>query len=104
MTNNNHPDNTDDNYIAEIEEGVMEASDPATNKTRAKNYNRLSFISQKYDIDGDGVLDAAELASKLQLLVSLHNVSFSRPTSTSSHYDTTFVFLTSNERMDSAQS
>jgi hypothetical protein len=81
MTNNNSAENTimtndytmtDENYIAEIEEGVMEAIDPTDSKgptnTLSKGRNRLSFVSQKYDVDGDGVLDAAELASRLHLL------------------------------------
>ena len=54
----------DNNDVTEIEEGVIEGTDPAE-PTSSKEKTRLSMVSQKYDIDGDGVLDPAELASKL---------------------------------------
>ena len=65
-----HIPTSDSNNVAEIEEGVIEEADPAepTSSTQAsprKAGTRLSIVSQKYDINGDGVLDPAELASKL---------------------------------------
>ncbi len=61
---------TDNNFVAEIEEGVVEGSDPTETVSPTplrKMENRLSVVSRQYDIDGDGVLDPAELASRLYL-------------------------------------
>ena len=109
MTNNNSAENTimtndctmtDDNCIAEIEEGVMEAIDPTDStgptNTRSKDRNRLSLVSQKYDVDGDGVLDAAELASRLYLLSRCVSF-FCVPQRHSLTHNTTLCFFTLNK-------
>ncbi len=49
-------DKEDSVHIAEAQ--------PITGKGGDVRQKRLSIISQQYDIDGDGVLDEAELASE----------------------------------------
>ncbi len=56
INSNTETSMTDDNIVAEVEEGVIADSSPET--------RRLSLVSRKYDIDGDGVLDEAELKSR----------------------------------------
>lgn len=63
---------SDNNNVTEIEEGVIEGTEPiqATSSNQActkRAATRLSMVSKQYDIDGDGVLDPAELASKLPI-------------------------------------
>ena len=61
---------TNYNYVAKIEEGVVEGTDPAETTSPApprKMENRLSRVSRQYNIGGNGVLDPAELASRLYL-------------------------------------
>ncbi len=67
---------TDNNFVAaEIEEGVVADPAEATSPTQTRPYSRLSWVSRQYDIDGDGILDPTELASRLYLssVVSLHH-------------------------------
>jgi hypothetical protein len=59
LTNNERM--TDDKLVAEVEEGVF-ADSPQPTRPFPKTV--LSMVSRKYDIDGDGVLDETELASK----------------------------------------
>ncbi|KAL3785303.1 hypothetical protein ACHAW5_008335 [Stephanodiscus triporus] len=60
---------SDNNNVTEIEEGVIEGTEPiqATSSNLActkRAATRLSMVSKQYDIDGDGVLDPAELAMR----------------------------------------
>ena len=64
---NDEPMTDDKLVVAEVEEGVIADSSPETTGPATTMTKRLSFLSRKYDIDGDGVLDDAELASKLIL-------------------------------------
>ena len=55
-----------------MEEGTVDEAVPTTSTSsapvrrsgREADPNRLSVVSKMYDIDGDGQLDEAELASK----------------------------------------
>lgn len=53
---------TNNSNLARIEEGAPPADDGAIKQVRR---SRLSVTSAKFDLDGDGVLNEAELASKL---------------------------------------
>jgi hypothetical protein len=67
---------TDNNFVAaEIEEGVVADPAEATSPTQTRPNHRLSWVSRQYDIDGDGILDPTELASRLYLssVVSFHH-------------------------------
>lgn len=48
--------------LARIEEGAPPVDDEGANKNRLQS--RLSVTSAKFDIDGDGVLNEAELAMR----------------------------------------
>jgi hypothetical protein len=61
LTNNKSM--TDDKFVDEVEEGVITAFNKTT--MPPPKTTRLSVVSQKYDINKDGVLDEAELASTL---------------------------------------
>ena len=69
MTNNNDtaPPECAPRTIDE-EGGFVDEAIPTTSSDRPKVKSRLSTISKMYDIDGDGELDEAELASKFVLL------------------------------------
>ena len=58
--------------------GFVDEAVPSTNSTTSRSSSassndsklkRLSTVAQKYDIDGDGELDDAELASKWVYLI-----------------------------------
>jgi len=56
-----------------VDEAVPSTSSSTTSTSStssAKARSRLSTVSKKYDVDGDGELDDAELASKLLSLTS----------------------------------
>jgi len=59
----NNESTTDEIVVSEVEEGVIADDSPETERPNLKM--RLSLVSRQYDIDGDGVLDEAELASRL---------------------------------------
>jgi len=59
INSNTEPNMTDDKFVAEVEEGVIADSSPETKRPATTKI--LSLVSRKYDIDGDGVLDEAEL-------------------------------------------
>ena len=54
-----------------VDEAVPSISSTSTTSSAssAKARSRLSTVSKQYDIDGDGELDDAELASKLYSLL-----------------------------------
>ena len=62
----NNKSKTDDTFVAEVEEGVMTDSNKTKMPPPKTTKTRLSMVSQQYDINKDGVLDEAELASTLQ--------------------------------------
>ena len=72
LTNNKSM--TDDKFVDEVEEGVITDSNKTKMPPPKTRKTRLSVVSQQYDINKDGVLDEAELASTL-LVISFSCVS-----------------------------
>ena len=48
-----------------VDEAVSSTTSTTSSASAAKARSRLSTVSKQYDIDGDGELDDAELASEL---------------------------------------
>ena len=70
---------TDLNNFTEVEEGVIADTPKTTSHTKNEMHHtneRLSLVSRQYDINGDGVLDEAELASRLCCFVSMYDSCF----------------------------